>query len=561
MSLTNSKGGLIVVLWTILVNQLTSYSCASYYLNFIISQEAAENGFWFNTTQDLVQFVTYLLYPITGLMADIYWTRYNTMYAAVYFNIIGTIILTVASFLSYFGQTATWPFVMVGMVLPLGLIQLGVALFTSNAVQYATDQMPGASSDELSSFVHWYFWAMFFGHGEANAVFLIVYLSSHSLITAVKLTLLVVCVIQVLCWVVGVVAITLLKHKLVNEPAGRNPLNHLAKVLRYSWHHKASRFEYRSAFTYGVESPSRLDFAKERFGGPYTTDEVEDTKTFFRVLVVMLSMSGYYFYDATVATTSHLRKVKAALDLTADGAFNYFAVMPFTGTTVTILVLIPLYHCCLRRFVKKYTPSMMKRIFCGLVFVLMSVMILQVMEFVLSVKVHTLTSCSRCNLTQNASYCLGNASEWKSEHSRNFNSDLLPYQVIFIPQVFNGVGFLLVYLTVIEFILAQAPRLMQGFLIGLWFFLASFKIPTAMILSIHVINCQFYAVGFRVAIMIILLPVYLVTAKKYKRRERDEYATINGQNIIEEYVVKALDRRDQYYQQLDDEDYDIFNDK
>ena len=552
-----SNGVLIVILWTILINQLTVYSCAGYLFNYIIKQEAPENGFWFNTTLDLVQFIGFILYPITGLLADIYWTRYNTMYAAMYFNVIGTVALTIASFLSYYGQTATWSFVMAGMVLPLGIIQTGVALFSSNAVQFATDQMPGASSSELSSFVHWYFWAIFIGHGEANLIFLLLYIF-NSLDKAVRLTLLIVCVVQVFCWAIGVVGITLSRNKLVNEPAGRNPLKHLAKVLRYSWHHKASRFEYRSAFTYGVESPSRLDFAKERFGGPFTTEEVEDTKTFFRVLFVMLSVSGYFFIDATVATSAHMREVKTALNLTADVTFDYFNVMPFTCTTLTILVLIPLYHCCMRQHIKRYMPSLLKRMFFGLVFALLSVILLQVIEIVLSVEVHRLTSCDRCSLISNDSIydsiCLWNS----TLHSHDFNFELFPYEVIFIAQVFNGIAFLFVCLTAIEFILAQAPRLMQGFLIGLWFFLTSFKIPVGMLLSVDVIDCQFYAVSFRVVSMILLLPLYAVTASKYKRRERDEYAAINEQNIIEEYVVKGLDRRDEYYKQLSDE-YHISN--
>ena len=545
LSLPDSKGALIVILWTVLVNQLTIYSSAGYFFGYIIEQEDLEKAFWFSITLSFIQFVGFLLYPITGLMADIYWTRYKTMYAGLFFNMFGTIVLTIASFLSYYGQAANWPFVIFGIILPLGSIQFGVALFSSNAVQFATDQMPGASSDNLSALVYWYVWAIFFGQGEGSILLLIIYLFT-SFSNAVYLSILIVCVIQTICLIVGLIAITLSRRKLVNEPAGRNPIKHLTKVLRYSWHHKSSRFEYRSAFTYGIEAPSRLDFAKQRFGGLYTTEEVEDTKSFFRILLVLLSLMGFCLMDETMPTNLHMRQLRTVLNLRVDGAFDYLSSMSFTGSLVTILVFIPVYQCCLRRCIKM--PSMLKRMLIGLIFALLGVIVLQVIEAMLTLKVHTLTSCNRCDLIKNVeSSCVA---ALDNTSALNFNTALLPYQTVLIAQVFNGVAFLLVFLTVIEFILAQAPRLMQGFLIGIWHLLTCFKIPVGMIMSINMIDCQSYAIGFRIAVMILFLPVFVVTSVKYKRRERDEYTTINQQNVIEEYCIRALDRRDKYYQEL-----------
>ena len=36
--------------------------------------------------------------------------------------------------------------------------------------------------------------------------------------------------------------------------------------------------------------PSRLDFVKERFGGPLTTDQVENVKTFLGILIVLFAV-------------------------------------------------------------------------------------------------------------------------------------------------------------------------------------------------------------------------------------------------------------------------------
>ena len=43
------------------------------------------------------------------------------------------------------------------------------------------------------------------------------------------------------------------------------------------------------------EHPSRIDFGKHKFGGPFTEEEVEDVKTIFRLIPVLLSSFGVAF--------------------------------------------------------------------------------------------------------------------------------------------------------------------------------------------------------------------------------------------------------------------------
>ena len=58
------------------------------------------------------------------------------------------------------------------------------------------------------------------------------------------------------------------------------------QVIKYAIKNK--RPKCRSAFTYCEdELPSRIDFGKKKYGGPFTTEQVEDVKTFFRLLSVV----------------------------------------------------------------------------------------------------------------------------------------------------------------------------------------------------------------------------------------------------------------------------------
>ena len=72
------------------------------------------------------------------------------------------------------------------------------------------------------------------------------------------------------------------------EPGHGNPYKSVITVLIFAWKHKYPL--QRSAFTYcdDDEIPSRLDFGKGRYGGPYSTEQVEDVKTFIRIILVLL---------------------------------------------------------------------------------------------------------------------------------------------------------------------------------------------------------------------------------------------------------------------------------
>ena len=72
----------------------------------------------------------------------------------------------------------------------------------------------------------------------------------------------------------------------MKEPVTQNPFKLVYSVIRYAI--KRKHPECRSAFTYCEdEPPSRIDFGKSKYGGPFTTEQVEDVKTFLRVIFVI----------------------------------------------------------------------------------------------------------------------------------------------------------------------------------------------------------------------------------------------------------------------------------
>ena len=59
-------------------------------------------------------------------------------------------------------------------------------------------------------------------------------------------------------------------------------------------------------FTVMMRDPQDLTFAKERFGGPFTTEQVEDVKTFVRIIGVLLVVGTAYVIDVPTSTISLL---------------------------------------------------------------------------------------------------------------------------------------------------------------------------------------------------------------------------------------------------------------
>ena len=74
---------------------------------------------------------------------------------------------------------------------------------------------------------------------------------------------------------------------LIIETESPKGLKTVYQVLKFATKHKTPL--NRSALTYWEEDmPSCLDLGKSRYGGPFTTEQVENVKTFFKMLVMHL---------------------------------------------------------------------------------------------------------------------------------------------------------------------------------------------------------------------------------------------------------------------------------
>jgi peptide/histidine transporter 3/4 len=156
----------------------------------------------------------------------------------------------------------------------LVLQTIGFAGYQANIYQFGVDQLLDASTDAIKSFISWFIWTYFTSGIAGHYIYGRIDKQYHVVGQ---------CFISI-CLTIALATSFLLNGILIKEPVVQNPYKLAYKVIKYALKNKHP--QRRSAFTYCEdELPSRLDFGKSKYGGPFTTEQVEDVKTFLRVLV------------------------------------------------------------------------------------------------------------------------------------------------------------------------------------------------------------------------------------------------------------------------------------
>ena len=91
------------------------------------------------------------------------------------------------------------------------------------------------------------------------------------------------------------VSVFMCNHSLIKEPVTNNPFKLMYQVIKYAKTHIHRHPRLRSAFTYCEDSiPSRIDLGKSKYGGPFTTEQEEDVKTFFHGLGLVVLVGAVF---------------------------------------------------------------------------------------------------------------------------------------------------------------------------------------------------------------------------------------------------------------------------
>ena len=256
----------------------------------------------------------------------------------------------------------------------------------------------------------------------------------------------------------------------------------------------------RSALTYWENKlPSRIDLGKRKYGGPFTTEEVEDVKTFLQLCLLLISLSGILIaWNMFCGTDSETEfdKYKELINAVCH------------TTTVGLLIVCRLL-CCFN----KCHLSMLRRIGIGAALTILYYIMLSVV---------TVNSVKRVHIA-----------------SLNFVVNII------LPNILNDICYIIFTVSLIEFIIAQSPHAMKGVLIGFYYVIrfgvgGLFDLVQELIclhVDIHTTRlstrcCMLTNIVITI-IAVLSFIMYCIVACKYKLRERDE--VVNVHIFAEEY--------------------------
>ena len=143
---------------------------------------------------------------------------------------------------------------------------------------------------------------------------------------------------------------------LITEPKSPQSLKIIYQVLKFAAKHKAPL--NRSALTYWEEDiPSRMDLGKSRYGGPFTTEQVEDVKTFFKIIVIQIPLFIVSLSRGKLYAQLYHQPSLSIIECTAS-LISLFTYNPYVCAMVMTLISEFIVH----PLVKMEPPSILKQI-------------------------------------------------------------------------------------------------------------------------------------------------------------------------------------------------------
>ena len=506
--------------------------------------------------------------PMAGLLADIKFGRYKTLQCSTYITVaaisffsISFVMYTIVISVVTFRHVDNVPFVFISLYLfgTIGVLITSSIVLTTSAINFGMDQLHDSSTQDSILFVHWYVWlnylsllvtgvpwSLFFHdtwYADYVDTFRIVSISLCILTSGVILFLL-------------IVSLCVVRHRqrwFLIEPGKVNPYKLVYRVVKFAWHHKIP--VYRSAFTYCEDEwPSRLDLGKQKYGGPFTVEQVEDVKTFLGILKVLVSIVPIFMLQSVSESTLSQFAIHHNLFfkppsfhafghmIRIEGIVHYLFLSSGLLSPLLVVVSLPLYLFLLRPFIKNHIPGLLKtilkRIGVGLLLIILSLLCALAMDVV----VHERNSNQLCIFSPNSTTLIVN-------DSTSYRPRLYQNVYFFISQhVLSALYNMLIDIALFEFIASQSPYSMKGLLIGVLFSLRILAQILGIIIVIpfstswkisYPLSCGsgFYITN--ISIGVITFIVYVLVAKNYKHRTRDEPSLIR--QYAEEYYSNIQD--------------------
>ena len=279
-------------------------------------------------------------------------------------------------------------------------------------------------------------------------------------------------------------------HVLMTKPQLSNPVKLVIQVLNYARKHDFP--ERRSAFTYWEdECPSRIDLGKDKYGGPFTVEEVENVKTVLKLVPLISCIAGtlvaskttmHGYYDFQTCETKNVR--------------FYFSLVRI----VVLVSWLPIYHFLIYPFFYNLMPSMLRRIGVGICLIILSQLFSSAVYFFL-IDIFNLTDTTFAK-TENEALSV---SEW----------------LILSSYLLRDASIVIVVSITVEFSMAQAPWQVRG-LITTVALLACGLFWVVYVSVHHYIRAEWVRYIVHLGVLVAFFILFVFVSKWYKLRKRND---------------------------------------
>ena len=455
-----------------------------------------------------------MLCPIFGWLADGYIGRYRLIKGSLVVMCVGAMLWSVVNTVKVFHSDI---FAMDASVTILLCLALGI--FQVSIIQFSIDQLLDASSEQIMSFIVWYVWT---------------YVSSKAIVQLMVCTFqyadqIPMCLYVAVLFSLSVSADILCNHWLNKEPVTPNPLKLIFKVLCYAVKNKYPRS--RSSFQFwDNRHVSRIDFAKMKHGGLFTTREVEDVKAFLHVIglifvsCLFLAVSFFLGYEV-LSKYQGQHSVFCAMKWAIGDCLKTMLVT--RAGYLLVLFLVPLHELVLLPVLRKKLKRLriFTRFSIGGILLTLHIIGLLSVEAVREFGPGS-NFAREMNFTC-AGYISGSLPKWcDSPRGDSY------YWMTLLSSV-QVLGQYLCMTAGLEFVCAQAPYSMKGIIFGFVYTFLGLSLAllelvflpfhrTVISVSGEVVGCVFWFLLVCMLCTLVLGVILAVVSRCYKNRERDE---------------------------------------
>ena len=470
-----NKGAILILVWNYMI--MSAYGT---FYQYLIRQDRIFLRVW------AVAFG--LAPPIAGWLADARVGRYKVVRCSIWIMWIAAVLTTVSSVTSQLVDAYSRIDTKMQVVL-LVFTAIGLGGYQASIVQFGLDQLQDASTIEITSFIVWYIWTTVSARFVTDFGFTCLSEEQNNIIMQLFV-----------CFNLTLALLMLLHYNywLLKEPVKENPFRLIYKVIKYAVKQKHPRL--RSAFTYCEDNlPSRIDFGKSKYGGPFTTEQVEDVKTSLRLIPVALTggmlASGLfitnYLRDKVYEVIADFDKLEtlqtsnAKIKLTECYLNASFSHTIHYSSLVLIVIhevfVYPVFHRCLPQV------ESLQKVIIGMLLQITRVFVLLVYVIVLHL---TSEGQIQCLFTQQKSNL--------QAQNKTFS-----YYWIAIPDFIETISVAMLCIGAVEFLSSQTPKNMRGIMIGatycslfvssgVWFVLLIPFTKKSSVWGTRTINCGFW---------------------------------------------------------------------